>query len=81
MNTSDIFFCLSSTEEQKLLSQLKTFAPCTGKMLSIKAHQESGLIILNRATLTCVIVYVQENCHTYQWVVICASWVPHEQQQ
>ena len=47
-NISDIFFSLSSIEEQKWSRQPETFAPYMATMLSERAQQENGFLVLRR---------------------------------
>ena len=55
-NISNIFFSLSSIEGQKQSRRPETFVQCTGTMLSERAEQENGFLIL-----TLMILCVQED--------------------
>ncbi|KAJ4440206.1 hypothetical protein ANN_08345 [Periplaneta americana] len=60
-NISDIFFFLSSKEGRKQRRRPETFALCMGTMLSERARQENGFLVLRRVVLTSVTLHVQED--------------------
>ncbi|KAJ4440470.1 hypothetical protein ANN_08611 [Periplaneta americana] len=53
-NISDIFLFLSSVEGRKQRNGAETFAPRMGTMLSERARQENGFLVLRRVVLTLV---------------------------